>query len=505
MEQRVIGTETEFGVYNPNDKYANPIVLSTQAVETYGDWYRGEYPAVAWDYRGEDPLNDIRGMRLDRASADPSMLTDDPYHLAPSGGVEYLPRPDDRERRLLRPSSIVLPNGARFYVDHAHPEYSSPEVADALDGVLWDRAGDEVARRVMMLRELQAEPGTPADIVLVKNNVDGKGATYGSHENYQVSRATDLDDLIRFMIPFLATRPVICGAGRVGIGPASDAPGFQISQRADYVENDIGLETTFNRPIFNTRDEPHANHHVWRRIHVIGGDANQFDVSILLKLGTTALVLKAIENGTDLEWDSLDLSSPVTAVREVSRDLNLTHRLAMRQGDGMTALEIQRRYLDLVRKSFRESRAEPSSVEQLVLDTWDDVLTRMAQNVFSVGTEVEWVGKLALFQRQKERLATGWDDPRLSALDLQWADLRRSKSLIARLDSAGLVKRLFTEEQVQSAADNPPQNTRAKTRGEVVRTRTDLVMASWTSLVFDESGQGEGLTRVPLADPQGAD
>lgn len=498
---RVMGTETEFGVYDPGDVHANPIALSTLAVETYGNWYRGERPAVAWDYRGEDPLNDIRGMRLDRASADPSMLTDDPYHLAPSGGVEHLPRPEEREQRLLRPSSIVLLNGGRFYVDHAHPEYSSPEVSDALEAILWDRAGDEIARRVMMLREVQAPNGVPADLVLVKNNVDGKGATYGSHENYQVARSSDLDDLIRFMIPFLVTRPVICGAGRVGIGPASETAGFQISQRADYVENDIGLETTFNRPIFNTRDEPHANHHYWRRIHVIGGDANQFDVSILLRLGTTALVLKAIEGGTDMRWDSLDIADPVRAVRDVSRDIDLSHKIPMREGDSLTALEIQRRYLELVRQHFDTTGLEPSKTERLVLETWDDILTRMTDNLFSVGTEVEWVGKLALFERQRERLNANWSDSRLAALDLQWADLRPSHSLITRLDGAGLVKRLFDESQVSWAADNPPSTTRAAVRGEAARTRADLVMGSWTSLVFDEQGADSGYARVPIPEP----
>lgn len=506
---RVIGTETEYGVYDPRNPLSNPIALSTLAVETYGQWYRHGKPPVGWDYRGEDPLNDVRGMRLDRANADPSMLTDDPYHLAPSGGVEHLPRPDEREARLLKPSSIVLPNGGRFYVDHAHPEYSSPEVADALQAVLWDRAGDEIARRVMQLRRAELPAGRDDDLVLVKNNVDGKGATYGAHENYQVSRQTDLDELIRYLIPFLVTRPVICGAGRVGIGPASEMGGFQISQRADYVENDIGLETTFNRPIFNTRDEPHAIHQLWRRIHVIGGDANQFDVSILLRVGTTALVLAAIEAGTDMRWDGLDLADPVRAVREVSRDLTVSQPLAMRQGKGMSPLEIQQRYLDLVTSYIDQRGTGVTPAEQAVLDAWGSVLSRMSEDIFSVATEVEWVGKLALLQRQKERLGTDWSDPRLAALDLQWADLRPEKSLVARLDAAGMVKRLFGEAQVREAADNPPEDTRAAARGAAVRDRDDLAMASWTSLVLDGP---DGYLRAPLPDPadpahpgQGAD
>ncbi len=500
---RVIGTETEYGVYDPSNPGANPVALSALAVDTYGNWYRGDRQPVAWDYSGEDPLNDVRGMRLDRAHAHPSLLTDDPYRLAPSGGAEHLPRPSEAEQRLLKPSSIVLQNGGRFYVDHAHPEYSSPEVADAFEGVLWDRAGDEIAKRAMMLRQLAQPAGQPLDMVLVKNNVDGKGATYGSHENYQVSRMVDLDELIRYLIPFFVTRPVICGAGRVGIGPASEHAGFQISQRADYVENDVGLETTFNRPIFNTRDEPHADHHQWRRIHVIGGDANQFDVSTLLRLGTTALVLQAIERGTDLEWDTLDLTDPVSAVRDVSRDLTGQSGLGMVSGQQWSALDIQERYLDLVTRSFQEHDVTPTKTEQLVLDTWRSVISRMREDVMSVATEVEWVGKYALLERQRERLDTTWDDPRLAAMDLQWADLRPDKSLVSALDRAGLVKRLFTPQQVEFAADNAPATTRAAVRGKAVRERPDLAMASWTSLVFDTPQEGNDgqYVRVPLASP----
>lgn len=506
---RVMGTETEFGIYRPGDPWANPIALSTLGVEVYAEHYRGDWGPVGWDYRGEDPLNDIRGVRLDRATVDPSMLTDDPYHLAPPGGMEQVRRPTEEELRLPRPSSIVLPNGARFYVDHAHPEYSSPEVGSALDGVKWDRAGDEVARRVMSLlpstiEEAEAS-GRPGPLVFVKNNVDGKGATYGSHENYLVPRSVDLDELIRFMIPFFVTRPLICGAGRVGIGQRSERPGFQISQRADYVENDIGLETTFNRPIFNTRDEPHADHHYWRRIHVIGGDANQFDVSILLKLGTTALVLRAIEDGTDLSWDTLDMMNPVDAAQEVSHDLTLQETIAMSDGALITPLDIQKRYLEIVQENIAETGRTLSGDEQLVLDTWGSVLARMSTDIMSVATEVEWVGKLAVLDRQRQRLGLGWDDPQMMALDLQWGDLRPQKSLVAALDRAGLVKRLVSQEDVENAADNPPPNTRATRRGTEVATNPALTQASWSSLVYDiepkTSGEEPSRVRVPLADP----
>lgn len=493
MHNRVLGTETEYGIFEPENPQANAIALSTEAVETYASVYRGDMEPVMWDYRGEDPLNDVRGMRLDRAAADPSMLTDDPYHLAPSGGEERLPKPTDAERRLLRPSSIVLPNGGRFYVDHAHPEYSSPETLDAMDGVLWDRAGDKIAKRVMALRK---ERGA-SDIVFVKNNVDGKGATYGAHENYQVPRSTELDHLIRFSIPYLVTRQIFSASGRVGVGQRSERAAFQISQRADYVENDIGLETTFNRPIFNTRDEPHAVHHDWRRIHVIGGDANLFDMSIFLKLGVTELVFWALEQDPGLAWDSLDIDNPVEAVKEVSQDPTLKRTIKMRSGLEWTALDLQKRYLELVLDAVADTGVQLSAVQQRVLAEWDSVLAKMTDDVFSVATDVEWVGKYALFSRQRERLETTWDDPRIVAMDLQWGDLRPERSLVGALDRAGAVRRLFAEDEVAWAADNPPQGTRAGARGAAVMRDPGLVGASWTSLVYDASDE-HALRRVPL-------
>lgn len=499
MNQRVIGTETEYGVYRPGEPTANAVALSTSAVQAYAAYGRGSLGhlgPIEWDYRGEDPLNDLRGRRLDRANADPSLLTDDPYHLAPPGGSETIAAPTAEEMRQYRPTSMVIANGGRLYVDHAHPEYSAPEVATALDAVLWDRAGEVIAQRIMSsIDASQEEP-----LVLVKNNVDGKGATYGTHENYQVQRSTDLDDLIRFLIPFLVTRPIFCGGGRVGLGQASETPGFQISQRADYVENDIGLETTFNRPVFNTRDEPHADGHHWRRVHVINGDANLFDVSILLRTGTTALVLWAIEQGTDLSWEGLDLAGPVGAVKTVSRDLELKEKLPLLGGGETTAVQLQRRYLELVKQAFAQTGTEPTEAEKLVLDRWETVLHLLETDRDALASQVEWIGKYQLLNRQRQRLGASWDDARLVAMDLQWGDLRADKSLVYALARAGMVERLFTHEQVEWAADNAPTNTRAQARGEAVKTREDLRQASWTSLVF----LGDEITRyrrVPLANP----
>ena len=497
----VMSTETEFGIYSPDNPGADPVDLSCRIVDAYSALSRRGTPTegsqpVRWDYTAEDPLNDLRGMRLSRAAADPSMLTDDPYHLAPSGGSERLPLPRQSSGYLPASVSSVLTNGARLYVDHAHPEYSAPETLSARDGVLWDRAGEVIARRMMLAARERGD-----EIVLVKNNTDGKGAAYGTHENYQISRRIDLDDLIRGLTPFFVTRPVICGAGRVGIGQRSEFAGFQISQRADFVENEVGLETTFNRPIINTRDEAHANPAYFRRLHVIGGDANQFDSSLYLRLGTTGLVLKAIEAGLGMEWDALAMDDPVQETWNISHDPTLTYKAGL-AGGARSALDIQKIYVDLVSETFSRVGIELSADEELVLKYWDDVLTRMSEELFSVATEVEWVGKYQLLDRQRQRLSTTWDDPKLAAMDLQWADLREDRSLVAALDRAGRVKRMFTPEEVEHAADWAPENTRAYLRGYAVRNLPGLIAASWTSLC---EAQGDQMIRRPIVEAAGID
>ena len=362
---RPVGLETEFGVLRPGDPYANPVVLSNQVVEAY--CAGADAPSVRWDYEGEDPLADLRGGRLRRSAAHPSQLTDDPALPAPSadaspvmGAVDPPPapwgsqaRPSAVEEALPRAAAAVLVNGARLYVDHAHPEYSSPEVLTPHDALVWDRAGEVVARRAMAVLDDAVGQG---ETVLYKNNVDGKGAAYGSHENYLVRRDLPFEELAAVLTPFLVTRAVLVGAGRVGIGQHSQRPGFQVSQRADYVESEIGLQTTFNRPIINTRDEPHADGARWRRLHVINGDANRFDVPIYLKVATTDLLLWFLEqaHSTGAFKDALaELSrlaitgDPVEEHWAVSHDPTLTYELATRAGT-MSALVIQRAYLEVI-------------------------------------------------------------------------------------------------------------------------------------------------------------
>ena len=509
---RPVGLETEFGVLRPGDAYANPVVLSTRVVEAY--CAGAGVPTVRWDYEGEDPLADLRGGRLRRSAAHPSQLTDDPARPAPSGDVPPAPwgaraRPSAAEAALPRATTAVLVNGARFYVDHAHPEYSSPEVLTPRDALIWDRAGEVVARRAMTALD-EGSVDAPAQIVLYKNNVDGKGAAYGSHENYLVRRDVPFEALAEVLTPFLVTRPVLVGSGRVGIGQRSERPGFQISQRADYVESEIGLQTTFNRPIINTRDEPHADNARWRRLHVINGDANRFDVPIYLKIATTDLLLwfleQAYTEGSDRFTEALTrlrrltiIGDPVEEHWALSHDPTLSHELRTQSGS-MTALAIQRAFLDAISPAV--TRVENAQAHR-ALALWRQVLDALEQwrhdGAGPAAQMVEWVAKYELCEGLRRRSGTGWDDPRLAALDIQWADLRPGRSVVDRLDAAGRIHRLASEAEIQRAADTPPEGTRAAIRGTAIRRHPQIVGASWTCLLLDVPGAPE-LARLRLPD-----
>ncbi|WP_314455118.1 proteasome accessory factor PafA2 family protein [uncultured Actinomyces sp.] len=515
--RRPVGLETEFGVLRPSDPYANPVVLSSQVVEAYSAG--ADAPSARWDYAGEDPLADLRGGRLRRSAAHPSQLTDDPALPAPSGDASPVmrtadpppapwgsqARPSAVEEALPQAAATVLVNGARLYVDHAHPEYSSPEVLTPHDALVWDRAGEVIARRAMAVLDDAVGQG---EIVLYKNNVDGKGAAYGSHENYLVRRGLPFEELAAILTPFLVTRPVLVGAGRVGIGQRSQRPGFQVSQRADYVESEIGLQTTFNRPIINTRDEPHANAARWRRLHVINGDANRFDVPIYLKVATIDLLLWFLEqaHGTGAFKDALAelsrlaiIGDPVEEHWAVSHDPTLTYELTTRAGT-MSALAIQRAYLEIISPAVTRA-GDPES--QYALDLWCQGLVALEQwsrdGSGPAAHLVEWVAKYELCEGLRRRSGTGWDDARLAALDIQWADLRPGRSVVDKLDAAGRIHRLVTETEVERAADAPPKGTRAAIRGSAINRYPQVVGASWTCLVLDIPGHPE-LLRLRLPD-----
>jgi proteasome accessory factor PafA2 len=349
-------------------------------------------------------------------------------------------------------------------------------------------------------RALQV-PGT-APIHLYKNNTDGKGASYGTHENYLMARSTAFADIVRHLTPFFVSRQVVTGAGRVGTGQDGRGEGFQLSQRADFFEVEVGLETTLKRPIINTRDEPHADPEKYRRLHVIIGDANLSEISTYLKVGTTCLVLAMIEdrwltdNGVDLQVDG-----PVSALRAVSHDFSLTHLLTLRDGRKLTAVQLQLEYLEQARK-YVEDRLGADVDEQTtdVLDRWESVLDRLASDPMSLASELDWVAKLSLLEGYRQREGLGWNAAKLHLVDLQYSDVRPDKGLYNRLVARGSMQTLVTEDEVTRAVTAPPEDTRAYFRGRCLeKFPNEIAAASWDSVIFDVGR--ESLQRVPTLEP----
>ncbi|PXW33866.1 depupylase/deamidase Dop [Nocardia sp. 348MFTsu5.1] len=471
--QRIIGTEVEYGISAPNDPGANPIMTSTQAVLAYAA--AAGVPRAKrtrWDYEPESPLRDARGFDLGRGSGPAPIIDADEVGAA----------------------NMILTNGARLYVDHAHPEYSAPEVTDPLDAVIWDKAGERVMEAAA--RHVASVPGAPR-LQLYKNNIDGKGASYGTHENYLMARSTPFNSVITGLTPFFASRQVFTGSGRVGIGQSGDEAGFQLSQRADYIEVEVGLETTLKRGIINTRDEPHADPERYRRLHVIIGDANLAETATYLKVGSTSLVLDLIEAGVELR--DLELARPVHAVHVISHDPTLQVTVALADGREMTALALQRIYHERC-AAFHDANHSDDLRAKDVLDTWADVLDKLERDPMECANLLDWPAKLRLLEgfRQRENLA--WSAPRLHLVDLQYSDVRLDKGLYNRLVARGSMKRLTTEQQVMDAIGNPPENTRAYFRGECLRRfGADIAAASWDSVIFDLGG--ESLVRIPTLEP----
>jgi Pup amidohydrolase len=296
------------------------------------------------------------------------------------------------------------------------------------------------------------------------------------------------------------SRQVVCGAGRVGRGADGRDEGFQISQRADFFEVEVGLETTLKRPIINTRDEPHADPEKYRRLHVIIGDANMSEISTYLKLGTTALVLAMIEDrflGSDLA-----IEAPVAELRAISHDPSLRHTVALRDGRRMTAVQLQLEYLDLARK-YTEDRfgADVDDMTRDVLDRWESVLTRLGEDPMLLSRELDWVAKLEVLEGYRARDGLSWTHPRLQLVDLQYADIRQERGLYNRLAARGRIHRLVDEDDVARAVDYPPDDTRAYFRGRCLRQYPEAVAAaSWDSVIFDIPGR-ESLQRVPTLEP----
>lgn len=453
MTPKVLGTETEYGITVRGVERFNPALASALVVAVL---------------------------------ADPDSATWLASLIDESSGEEW-------GGEALIPDGIavntVLPNGARFYVDHAHPEYATPEALSPLGAVLYDRAGDETLRRAAEAASNSLSDGR--SIGIYKNNSDGKGNSYGYHENVLLSRSLPFAEVVRTLPTFLVSRQVIGGAGKVGAENGRSPAAFQISQRADFFEELVGLETTLRRPIVNTRDEPHAGPD-FRRLHVIHGDATMSDVQTLVKLGSLAWFLAALEAGALADLPRL--AAPIQAGLTVSRDLQLTARLPLVGGGTSTALELQRTIFDRLVAFGQPPR--------LVPDRWGQLLDDLQTDRDSTADRLDWVAKLQLLNGFAGR-GVAWNDAKMRTIDLQYSDIDRKRSLHSRLVDAGRMERLFTDAEVSAAVDQPPSDTRAWLRGYCIQHfGANILTANWDNLVF-QLPNGE-LSRVPMMTPHGS-
>lgn len=463
---KVCGIETEYGIVVRGSDL-NPIAASSLLINAYlGAINR----RITWDFVDETPGNDARGFRLEDAF------------------------PPEVETHLV---NAVLTNGARYYVDHAHPEISTPECANALEVVRFDRAAEEIIRASMTAANRMVGPD--AEVIVHKNNSDGKGNSYGCHENYLVARSTPFGRLVHQITPHFVTRQVFCGAGKVGselAGVTSSEVPFQLSQRADFFEEEVGLDTTLKRPIVNTRDEPHCDPVKYRRLHVIVGDANLSEVATYLKVGTTAIVLAMIED--DAFDVDLSLAHPVRAIHQISQDPSLARVVELRSGTTMTALEVQWEMLRCARRYADRSGLEcvDEAVGRDVLARWERVLEGLESDRTRVANWVDWVAKERLINGYAERHGVRPGDTRLRALDLQYHDMRADRGLASRLG----FEKLVADADAASAMTDPPTTTRAYFRGRCLQKWPDeVVAANWDSMVFDVGR--EPLRRVPMMEP----
>ena len=379
------------------------------------------------------------------------------------------------------PSNAFLANGARFYQDTGcHPEYSTPECDNILDLVIHDKAGERLLEACLPAAEERLrEEGLSGEIYIFKNNTDSLGNTYGCHENFLMRRDVDFWKVTEQLIPFFVTRQVYSGAGKVL--KASGKPQYFISQRAQHIHEKTSSSTTSSRSIINTRDEPHADAERYRRLHIIVGDSNMSEFATYLKVGTASLMLFMIEEGYAVQ--GMELEDPVKAIREISRDPSLKKKVRLGDGRQLTAVEVQRVYLDRAQDYLAKQGHDPALDD--VWKRWAMVLDKLEEDPMQLVREIDWVTKRHLIQSYIDKKGCGWDDPRVLLLDLQYHDVKRTRGLYYLMESRGMIERVATEEAVQRAMSTPPQTTRAKVRGDFirfVRAKNRSYTVDWTYL-----------------------
>ena len=465
---KVMGTEIEYGIIVKNDPDFDPISSCVLLVNAYREDPAGK---ILWDYDQENPLADARGFQVD--------------------GEKYTP---NQQENIARNKTLI--NGARYYVDHAHPEYSCPEVTNARDLVVHEKAGERIVE--ISRREANSLLPAGAQMLLHKNNSDRKGNSYGSHENYLMDRRTSFKQIVEHLMPFFVTRQVYTGAGKVGSENRGRACDYQLSQRADFFETEVALDTMVKRPIINTRDEPHADREKYRRLHVIVGDSNMSEYTIYLRNGVTSLILSMIEDGAVSR--GLSLRDPVRAIKDVSQDPTCRVEIALESGRKLSAVEIQAEYLDMA--LTYAARHDLDEVSQDVLARWQHTIEVLRRDPMELDREVDWVIKKRMIEGYMERKGLGgdWEHPQVRMLDLQYHDTRPDKGLYFMLERKGNVERICSDEEIQAAITAPPEDTRAYFRGECLRRYPGEVFGvNWDSISFGVSD--EPIKRIMMAEP----
>ncbi|MGH8092202.1 MAG: proteasome accessory factor PafA2 family protein [Chthoniobacterales bacterium] len=475
--RRVFGLETEFGITVNGAESVDVVAESIELVRGYTE--HGAH--MKWDYDLEDPHRDARGFRAAELLQDADE----------SAYFEI-----DRNRPLSFEeikSDLVLSNGARFYNDHAHPEYSTPECTTLRDLVAQDKAGERILAECARRRNLKL-PREQA-VRLYKNNTDFSGHSYGCHDNYLMRRDVPWDRIVAGVLPFLVTRQIFAGAGKMGIETesAGGQPGtYQISQRADFFSVLVSIDTMNRRPLVNTRDEPHADPRHYRRFHVILGDANMSEWATALKIGTTSLVLGLIERGLAPQ---IEIAQPVDATKSISRDQTYDWIIELTDGRKISAIDVQRLYLAAAGKSI----TNPGLEEEWLLREWEAVLNDLERDVMLGRDRIDWVAKKVLLATLRDEERLSWTDPWLQSIDLEYHNIVPEEGLYYELLRQGGMRQFIAEADIKQAIFAPPGDTRAYFRGRsVARFNSQIKSVQWDEMVFANGGASQ---RVQLTQP----
>jgi Pup amidohydrolase len=458
MSVHLLGIETEYGIIREDMESSDPIEESMKLLQAC----KRKSVFGKWAYSQENSHLDMRGFKVKSLAQDEeedAFCAEDrkrPY--------SYLDMKCDR----------VLKNGARFYNDHTHPEYSTPECGSVLSLVAHDVAGERIIAECVALRNLELE-GNPLQVF--KNNTDYSGHSYGTHDNYLIPRETPFENLVQALVPFLVTRQLYAGAGKVGSESSADFQGMQLAQRSDFIETVLSIETMTNRPLINTRDEPHAASNRYRRLHLILGDANMSAYATALKVGSTSLTLNLIAKGE--KFSNLELADPVSDVLKLS--LDKTQIFKRKIGGTITAFEIQEAYLEVAEKAFSGKNIE----WDWVLAEWKRTMDELRHSPEKLSDRIDWAIKEKLFTEFMQSEKIGWENPLLKSLDLEYHNLDPDRGLYRALQQENEVYSLLSEEEIVRAIDSPPEGTRAEIRGQAVaQDAENIKRIHWTGVEF---------------------